>query len=100
MLCDGAPNCCLRLSLSHSPHNLLILPYFKHVDRYEYQRRHSYRPYPLSAVRDITRQVFEALAFMHTLELVHTDIKPENICLVRDSERERLKVGQASAKQP
>jgi len=65
------------------------LPYFKHVDRYEYQRRHSYRPYPLSAVRDITRQVFEALAFMHTLELVHTDIKPENICLVkRDSERE------------
>jgi len=38
-------------------------------------------------VRDVSRQVFEALAFMHTLELVHTDIKPENICLVSGEER-------------
>jgi dual-specificity kinase len=41
----------------------------------------------LAAVKDITRQVFEALAFMHTLELVHTDIKPENICLVSGDRR-------------
>ena len=50
--------------------------------RYEFQRLHQYRPYPLKAVRDICRQTLEALHFMHSLELVHTDIKPENICLV------------------
>mmetsp|Transcript_1975 Transcript_1975/g.4201 ORF Transcript_1975/g.4201 Transcript_1975/m.4201 type:complete len:484 (-) Transcript_1975:269-1720(-) len=55
--------------------------------RYEYQRLHQYRPYPLGAVRDITRQVLEALAFLHKLQLVHTDIKPENICLVSGEDK-------------
>jgi dual-specificity kinase len=50
--------------------------------RYEFQKAHQFRPYPLSAVRDIIRQSIDALAYVHSLELVHTDIKPENICLV------------------
>lgn len=54
---------------------------------YEFQKAHQFRPYPLSAVRDIVRQSIEALAYVHSLELVHTDIKPENICLVSGTAR-------------
>ena len=64
---------------------------------YEYQRSHQYRPYPLACVRDVARQVFEALAFMHSLDLVHTDIKPENICLVSGQDKPRP-AGSAPAK--
>ena len=55
--------------------------------RYEFQKAHQFRPYPLSAVRDIVRQSIDALAYVHSLELVHTDIKPENICLVSGQAR-------------
>jgi serine/threonine protein kinase len=65
--------CITRASSSHN-----FAPYV----RYEFQRLHQYRPYSLKAVRSICRQTLEALSFMHSLELVHTDIKPENICLV------------------
>ena len=57
------------------------------VSRYEFQKAHQFRPYPLSAVRDIIRQSIEALEYVHSLELVHTDIKPENICLVSGQPR-------------
>jgi len=49
---------------------------------YEFQRLQNFHPYPLSVVRDITKQVLEALDYIQRLELVHTDLKPENICLV------------------
>mmetsp|Transcript_27494 Transcript_27494/g.80236 ORF Transcript_27494/g.80236 Transcript_27494/m.80236 type:complete len:652 (+) Transcript_27494:2909-4864(+) len=55
---------------------------------YEFQKTHQYRAYPLSSTREIMRQTIEALAYLHALEMVHTDIKPENICLVSgDSKR-------------
>ena len=73
--------------------------FFEHVGRwciafevlgpslYEFQKEHQFRAFPLSAVRDIMRQTIEALAYVHNLELVHTDIKPENICLVSGQAR-------------
>ena len=39
----------------------------------------------LSFVRRVAKQVFSAVTFVHSLRLIHTDIKPENLVLRRDS---------------
>lgn len=50
---------------------------------FEFLRRNNYRPYPLDQARHIIQQLLQAVAFMHALRLVHTDLKPENLLLAR-----------------
>ncbi|XP_020576874.1 serine/threonine-protein kinase AFC2-like isoform X2 [Phalaenopsis equestris] len=49
---------------------------------YDFLRKNGYRPFPIDLVREIGRQLFESVAFMHDLRLIHTDLKPENILVV------------------
>lgn len=49
---------------------------------YDFLKKHNYCGFPMICVRDFTKQLMEALEFMHSFGLVHTDLKPENILLV------------------
>eukprot|EP01083_Nonionella_stella_P250762 865950_1 len=43
---------------------------------YDYLKRHNYEPFPLYCVRDFARQLLDALDFIHSFGLIHTDLKP------------------------
>jgi len=47
---------------------------------------------PLAQVREITRQFCTGLAQAHDKDIVHRDVKPENIMLVNDQDGLRVKV--------
>lgn len=51
---------------------------------YDCLRRNIYKPFPLPMARAFMKQVLEAVAYMHSFALVHTDIKPENILFLDD----------------
>lgn len=40
--------------------------------------------------RAVSRQLFEALKFLHSKEVTHSDLKPENVCFVRSTPSRRL----------
>ncbi|MCG8422678.1 MAG: protein kinase [Proteobacteria bacterium] len=42
-------------------------------------------PPALAVIREISRQVADAMAYVHTRGIVHRDLKPENIILLADS---------------
>ena len=42
---------------------------------YDFLKRHDHRPFPLFCVRDMARQLLEALDFLHGFGLIHTDLK-------------------------
>ena len=48
---------------------------------YDYLKGNSYRPFARDTVRRISRQLLEALRFLHAMKLVHTDLKLENVLL-------------------
>ncbi|KAI5079198.1 hypothetical protein GOP47_0006869 [Adiantum capillus-veneris] len=49
---------------------------------YDLLRDNDYRPFSIDIVRDFGRQLLESVAYMHSLNLIHTDLKPENVLLV------------------
>ena len=51
------------------------------VSLYDFLTRNGDIPFALDAVRAVARQLDEALAFLHGIGLVHTDLKTENVML-------------------
>jgi serine/threonine protein kinase len=53
---------------------------------YDFLRKHSYRPFPMTCIHDFVVQLLEALEFIHAFRLCHTDLKIENVLLVSGRE--------------
>ncbi|KAL6524114.1 hypothetical protein OROMI_031209 [Orobanche minor] len=49
---------------------------------FDFLKRNRYTPFPVDLVREFGRQLLESVAYMHDLQLIHTDLKPENVLLV------------------
>jgi len=49
---------------------------------FDFMRKNEYRPFPIDLVQEFSRQLIQAVAYLHDLHLVHTDLKPENILLM------------------
>lgn len=50
---------------------------------YEFIKKNKYRGFQMHHVRDFSEQLLTAVAFCHSINLIHTDLKPENILLVK-----------------
>eukprot|EP00494_Astrolonche_serrata_P028891 UN29158 len=51
---------------------------------YEFIKGNKYRGFRIPHVAAIGYQICHAIAFCHTLDLTHTDLKPENVLLAYD----------------
>jgi serine/threonine-protein kinase SRPK3 len=45
-------------------------------------RIYKYRCIPIPLVKIIAKQMLVAIAFLHKCQIIHTDLKPENLMLV------------------
>ena len=48
---------------------------------YDYLKLNKHKPLPLYCVQAFADQLMWAIAFLHSIELTHTDLKPENMLL-------------------
>ena len=46
---------------------------------YDILKRNKYQPFPMKYVRDFSRQLLEAIEFLHSFRLIHTDCKCNTI---------------------
>jgi serine/threonine protein kinase len=42
---------------------------------YDFLKRHDYKPFPMIFVQDFTVQLLETLEFIHSFQMIHTDLK-------------------------
>lgn len=49
---------------------------------YSYIKKVDYKGLPLYCVQEFAEQILKALAFLHDMKLIHTDLKPENLLLM------------------
>ncbi|MDP2438934.1 MAG: protein kinase [archaeon] len=61
------------------------------INLYELIKQNSHRGLNITLVRHFTRQILEGLAILEKIQLIHCDVKPENILLV-DSKSSKLKL--------
>lgn len=62
-------------------HMMMVFPLLS-LNLYDLLRRNGFRPLSLNLVRRVAAQIAQALAFLRRADIVHADMKPENVCLV------------------
>jgi hypothetical protein len=46
---------------------------------FDYLKQNDYRPFPFVMVLELVKQMLDAVHFLHSMDLIHTDLKPENV---------------------
>eukprot|EP01083_Nonionella_stella_P033785 92458_1 len=71
-------------------HPIFVFPLYGR-SLYHYLYDNNFRPFPDSHIRQISYQIIEAVQYVHSLGIIITDLKPENIIICNDeSERHFL----------
>ncbi|KAL8584809.1 hypothetical protein ACOMHN_037514 [Nucella lapillus] len=65
----------------HKNHTCLVFEMLEQ-NLYDFLKQNKFQPLPLRSIRPITQQVLTALNKLKELNLIHADLKPENIMLV------------------
>lgn len=52
---------------------------------FQFMRENKYQPYTMAQVQHISYQLLTAVKFLHSINLTHTDLKPENMLFVDSS---------------
>lgn len=65
----------------HKNHTCLVFEMLEQ-NLYDFLKQNKFQPLPLKNIRPILQQVLTALKKLQELELIHADLKPENIMLV------------------
>lgn len=55
------------------------------VSLYDLVKKNDYKPLPFPCIVILARQLLEALQFLKSINLIHTDLKMENVLFVEDS---------------
>lgn len=66
---------------SHKSHTCLVFEMLEQ-NLYDFLKQNKFTPLPMYNIRPILQQVLTALLKLKQLELIHADLKPENIMLV------------------
>jgi len=73
-------NCCLELETWFTFKGLVCMVFSRYGDDlYSRLKKSMWRPLPTQMIQEIGYQLFSSLEFLRNLQLVHTDIKLENI---------------------
>uniref|UniRef100_A0A7S3VIQ8 Protein kinase domain-containing protein n=2 Tax=Dunaliella tertiolecta TaxID=3047 RepID=A0A7S3VIQ8_DUNTE len=79
---DGNKNCvALREWFDYRGHVCMVFEKLG-PSLFDFMRKNEYRPFPIDLVQEFSKQLIQAVAYLHDLHLVHTDLKPENILLM------------------
>jgi serine/threonine protein kinase len=70
--------------------HLIIIFELLSINIYELLRKNGMRGFSLSLIRTFTKQMLEALCVMEKANIIHCDMKPENVLLI--NERPEIKV--------
>lgn len=65
----------------HKGHTCLVFEMLEQ-NLYDFLKQNKFQPLPLKYIRPITQQVLTTLLKLKNLQLIHADLKPENIMLI------------------
>ena len=57
---------------------------------YDFLKMNSFKGFTMNQVKHIAKQIFEGIEFLHSIDIVHTALKPENILLI-NSDYDKIK---------
>ena len=86
---ENNDHCCVHLLeyCEYKEHPLLVFPLLGR-SIYDFLKYNSHQPFKQQDLKDIARQIFTAVSFVHSLDIIITDIKTENIVFVNDDPKE------------